>query len=116
MLAFDLRHSDLPLQVAFPLLWSNLVDWLAPDARSPIPTQVSPGQSLAFNAPEGTQNAAGEAAASVTRPDGSTTPLQAENGRFVFTDTTQPGDLPGEFPTRTGQPGRQRAPRFGAAA
>ena len=30
VLAFDLRHSDLQLNVAFPLLWANLVDWLAP--------------------------------------------------------------------------------------
>jgi hypothetical protein len=32
VLAFDLQHSDLPLQVAFPILLSNLVDWLAPAA------------------------------------------------------------------------------------
>ncbi|MGD8626667.1 MAG: VWA domain-containing protein, partial [Anaerolineae bacterium] len=30
VLAFDLHRSDLPLQVAFPLLLSNLLDWLAP--------------------------------------------------------------------------------------
>ncbi len=91
VIAFDLRHSDLPLQVAFPLLWSNLVDWLAPGARSPIPTQASPGEALAFNAPESAQTAKGAAAADITRPDGSTVPLQAENGRFVFTETTQLG-------------------------
>ncbi len=88
VISFDLRHSDLPLQVAFPLLWSNLVDWLAPGARGSIPPQVSPGDSLAFNAPGSAQNEAGAASAIITRPDGSSVTLQAENGRFVFSDTT----------------------------
>lgn len=97
VISFDLRHSDLPLQVAFPLLWSNLVDWLAPGARSSIPTQVSPGESLAFNAPESVQNEAGEASAIITRPDGSFVTLQAENGRFVFADTTILGVYRADF-------------------
>jgi Ca-activated chloride channel family protein len=33
VLAFDLRRSDLPLQVAFPLLLANLAAWLAPTGR-----------------------------------------------------------------------------------
>ncbi len=91
VLAFDIRHSDLPLQVAFPLLWANLVDWLAPGARSPIPAQIAPGESLTFNAPQSTQNSSGQASANITRPDGSIVPIQAENGRFVFTDTSRLG-------------------------
>ncbi|RLD00618.1 MAG: hypothetical protein DRI77_00120 [Chloroflexi bacterium] len=30
VLTFDLRDSDLPLQIAFPILTANLVDWLLP--------------------------------------------------------------------------------------
>jgi hypothetical protein len=45
VLAFDLRHSDLPLQVAFPLLWANLIDWLAPGAGSAVPAQALPGEA-----------------------------------------------------------------------
>ncbi len=30
MVAFDLHQSDLPLQVAFPILTANLVEWLRP--------------------------------------------------------------------------------------
>ena len=30
VLAFDLHQSDLPLQVAFPLLISNIIGYLAP--------------------------------------------------------------------------------------
>jgi len=85
VLAFDLRHSDLPLQPAFPLLWINLTNWLAPGLRSEIPTQVQTGESLSFPLPEGAQNV------SVTRPDGTRVQVQAEDGRAVFTDTGQLG-------------------------
>ena len=102
VIAFDLRHSDLPLQVAFPLLWSNLVDWLAPGARSPIPAQVAPGDSLAFDAPDGA------ASATVTLPDGSAVPLAAQNGRFLFTGASQLGVYRISFPP-TGQAARREA-------
>jgi hypothetical protein len=85
VLAFDLRHSDLPLQPAFPLLWVNLTNWLAPGLRSDIPTQVQTGESLSFPLPEGAQNV------SVTRPDGTRVQVQAEGGRAVFADTGQLG-------------------------
>jgi hypothetical protein len=41
VLTFDLRRSDLPLQVAFPLLLANLTDWLAPGGGTDLPTQVA---------------------------------------------------------------------------
>ncbi len=103
VITFDLRHSDLPLQVAFPVLCTNLIDWLAPGARSPIPSQVKPGESLAFNAPEGAQSA------SITRPDGTAIQLQAENGKFLFTDTTQLGTYQVTFPAEQGQTQRSAA-------
>jgi len=85
VLAFDLRHSDLPLQPAFPILWVNLTNWLAPGLRSDIPTQVQAGESLAFPLPEGAQSV------TVTRPDGSRVQVSGEAGRAVFTDTAQLG-------------------------
>src|SRR5690606_18515413 len=30
VLTFDLRNSDLPLQITFPVLISNLLEWYAP--------------------------------------------------------------------------------------
>lgn len=85
VLAFDLRHSDLPLQPAFPILWVNLTNWLAPGLRSDIPTQVQAGESLAFPLPEGTLSA------TITRPDGSRVQVSGEAGRALFTDTAQLG-------------------------
>ena len=85
VMTFALYNSDLPLNVAFPLLIANLVDWLAPGAGSPIPATLPAGESLSVSAPEGVQSA------SITRPDGSTTQLEADDGRFVFSDTSQLG-------------------------
>jgi len=43
ILAFDLHHSDLPLQIAFPILLANLINWLAPTSSVDVPTLLSPG-------------------------------------------------------------------------
>ena len=51
VLAFDLRRSDLPLQVAFPLLLANLTGWLAPGSGGDLPTQVAPGTAVALTPP-----------------------------------------------------------------
>ncbi len=46
LVAFDLEESDLPLQVAFPLLVSNLVDYLLPTADGVLPSSMRLGESL----------------------------------------------------------------------
>lgn len=44
VLPFELRRSDLPLQVAFPVLIANSMQWLSPPQGLNIPTSVSPGE------------------------------------------------------------------------
>ncbi len=85
VLAFDLHRSDLPLQVAFPLLLANLTGWLAPGSGSDLPAQVAPGAAVALTLPPEVESA------KVTRPDGSTARLVPEGGRIVFADTAQLG-------------------------
>lgn len=51
VLPFELRRSDLPLQIAFPILMANVVDYLAPPQGLNVPTQVRPGEIVAL--PEG---------------------------------------------------------------
>jgi hypothetical protein len=86
VLAFDLRHSDLALQPAFPLLWVNLINWLAPGLRSEIPPQIAPGANISFTMPIGAEKAV------VTRPDQSTIEIQAKaGGQAAYTDTGQLG-------------------------
>lgn len=85
ILAFDLRHSDLPLRVAFPLLMANLLDVLVPGGVSGIPANVEPNHALAIPiSPKVTQVV-------IRMPDGSNAPLAPAQGRVVFNDTSQPG-------------------------
>jgi hypothetical protein len=48
LLSFALGDSDLPLQVAFPLLMSNLVDALLPSSDGILPPSIELGQPLAL--------------------------------------------------------------------
>jgi hypothetical protein len=48
LLAFALGESDLPLQVAFPLLMSNLVDFLLPPSDGVLPPSVDLGEPIAI--------------------------------------------------------------------
>lgn len=68
VLAFEPRMSDLPLQVAFPILVSNLAGELM--GGSSAPTQaIDPGSPVSLPVP------AGATGLKVTKPDGSTVDL-----------------------------------------
>ena len=51
VLAFDVADSDLPLRIAFPLLMTNAVHWLAGEARERI-ASVAAGESIALGTGE----------------------------------------------------------------
>ncbi len=85
VLAFDLHRTDLPLQVAFPLLLANLTGWLAPAQEGDLPTQVPPGAAVTLLLAPDIDSV------TVTRPDGSTVRLIFERGGAVFADTAQLG-------------------------
>lgn len=85
VLTFDLRDSDLPLQVAFPVLLANLADWLTLGATGAIPTEVVPGEPLLFSPPPGVEQV------TIVRPDGSTLQMQPAAGRVRFVDTHELG-------------------------
>lgn len=50
-LAFDLKESDLPLQIAFPILFSNLINYLAPPSAFDATQSLKPGESLSILPP-----------------------------------------------------------------
>ena len=85
VLAFDLHHSDLPLQVAFPLMIANLVNWLAPGSGGNLPDQITPGSPVAINLPLDVETAV------VRRPDGTSARYETQGGRLVYPDTNQLG-------------------------
>lgn len=85
VLAFDLRRSDLPLRVAFPLLMANLLDALAPGGASGVPANVEPGRPVAIPAPP-------QASTIIVRaPDGREFKLAPSQGRVLFDQTGLPG-------------------------
>ncbi|HMX76428.1 MAG TPA: hypothetical protein PKE35_19390, partial [Anaerolineales bacterium] len=47
-LSFDLRESDLPLQIAYPILFSNLINYLAPPSAFDSSQALQAGESLSI--------------------------------------------------------------------
>lgn len=85
LLGFDVRRSDLPLQVSFPLLVANLVDWLAPGGAGAVPASLAVGEALSLALPP----QAGSI--QIIAPDGAVTLLPQEEGRVLFSGTSQTG-------------------------
>lgn len=90
VLSFNLNHSDLPLQVAFPVLMSNLVGWLAPGLGGLIPTAISPGDPIPLTALLAQDRTSGRFI-KITRPDGTSLQIDPDTQNPVIADTLQPG-------------------------
>jgi hypothetical protein len=80
VLAFDLHDSDLPLQVAFPLLMSNIISYLAPGSGAEA-SQVPPGQPIAVPVD------ASITQVRMTKPDGVMETVAPSVGQAIFADT-----------------------------
>ena len=84
VLAFALQDSDLPLQVAFPLLVSNIIGYLAPGSGLEA-SQITPGQPLIVAVdPSAT-------AVRVVRPDGRVEVAQIQDGQAIYAGAGMPG-------------------------
>lgn len=98
VISFQLQHSDLPLQVAFPLLIANLTNWLAPNNIQDT-SQDESVATLSFSVPLGTEEVA------ISSPNGGTiweTP--GESGEILIEDAQ-----PGVFQLRWGEDSSARA-------
>jgi|HigsolmetaAR202D_1030399.scaffolds.fasta_scaffold00809_16 N-terminal double-transmembrane domain len=84
VLAFDLHQSDLPLQVAFPLLLSNLMSYLAPGSGAEA-AQLLPGQALAL------QTDPSISRVDVITPDGRRHQASLQDNQAIFGETDQLG-------------------------
>lgn len=85
VLTFDLRDSDLPLQIAFPILMANISSWLNPGRAFDAPTGLQPGDLVSI-AP-----GASTSAVLVTKPDGSNWVQEVAEGNIFFNETEQLG-------------------------
>lgn len=84
-LTFDLRESDLPLQVAYPILFANLLDYLVPPSAFDASRALQPGESLTIQPSVGVEQVV------VVSPSGQAyafTPLAAP---LIFTETGELG-------------------------
>jgi hypothetical protein len=79
---FDLHDSDLPLQVGFPILMSNLLNYLAPASSFSAPDGLQPDQTLHIKL------SGGETNLSVTDPGGRQSAVPADGS---FADTGRLG-------------------------
>jgi hypothetical protein len=85
ILTFDLRHSDLPLRVAFPLMMANLLDALVPGGAAGMPASIEPNRPLPLSVSRDTTKVI------VRAPDGVETALTPETGRVLFAGANQTG-------------------------
>lgn len=85
ILPFDVRDSNLPLLIAYPVLMANLVDWFSPTDIVSLPDGLSIGDSVIIRPPLLADSIR------VTAPDGNVTDLPVESNTLIFTDTSQLG-------------------------
>lgn len=81
ILTFDLYRSDLPLQIAWPVLMANLLEWFAPSRVVDVPGVLRPADSVLLRP----QLAADRV--EIVRPDGSTRTLAAGEEALNFSET-----------------------------
>ncbi len=97
VVAFDLHDSDLPLQVAFPILFSNLIAYLVPARAFSAPEGLQPGESVVI--PQ--QPAAGGQPpdrVTVVSPSGKIYPLHLGERGATFTQTGELGVYAVNYP------------------
>ncbi|HNT22937.1 MAG TPA: BatA and WFA domain-containing protein [Anaerolineales bacterium] len=85
VLTFDLHQSDLPLQVAFPILFSNLMGYLIPAQAFDAPDGLLPGQSLRILPQADVTQVA------IASPDGQVYSLPPAEDGILFTNTDELG-------------------------
>lgn len=82
---FDLMDSDLPLRVAFPVLMSNILEWLSPQQGTFVSHQVQAGEPYLLELDGVTTDV------SVRKPSGDWIKVPVTENPFPFRDTSQVG-------------------------
>ncbi len=84
-LTFDLNDSDLPLQVAFPILFSNLVEYLLPPSGIDTEARLVPGQSIRIQIPTNVDEVI------ISSPFGSFYTIRPSESSFFYSHTQELG-------------------------
>jgi Ca-activated chloride channel family protein len=84
-ITFDLHDSDLPLQVTFPILLVNLINYLAPGRTFDVPDGVAPGDSVIVK-PDPSVNTV-----AIASPSNQVFTVRPAGGEVIFKDTQELG-------------------------
>jgi hypothetical protein len=84
---FDLQQSNFPLQIAFPVIMANIVEWLNPGQAVAQAGNVAPGEPVELSP------GASVTSIRVIRPDGTSWQSEWSTGAqpILFTETTSSG-------------------------
>jgi Ca-activated chloride channel family protein len=85
IIPFALHDSDLPLQITFPILMSNLLEWYTPQSIVSGSVQLQPGDSLRLRPPPQADEIR------IHLPDGTQRNVDLSRELTVFAETTQTG-------------------------
>ncbi len=82
---FDVHRSDLALQIAWPVLMANLLDWFAPPGLLSARASMAVGDALQLRPPPDAEGLR------VRLPDGTLQELSLARRPLLFAETQQPG-------------------------
>jgi hypothetical protein len=85
IVGFRLQDSDLPLQIAFPVLMANITGWLNPGRAFEAPTALNPGSPVDISPGAGTTDVL------IEKPDGTVWEVEVGEEAIIFAETGQPG-------------------------
>jgi Ca-activated chloride channel family protein len=85
VVAFNLHDSDLPLQVAFPILFANLIQYLSPQSAFDTTANLHPGENLTIKP----DPSIGEV--EITTPSGKIFRYTTGEDGVFFSETSEPG-------------------------
>jgi hypothetical protein len=84
-LTFDLRESDLPLQIAFPILFSNLINYLTPPGAFDATQSLKPGEGIEILPPPDAERVV------IVSPSNLAFSYSSLESGIVFTETRELG-------------------------
>ena len=85
LIGFDITRSDLPLKVAFPVMMSNIINWLNPRKLNFSTLQARAGEPFEIDVERETEEI------SIRTPDGTWTKYPITSRPFRFQHTQQVG-------------------------
>jgi hypothetical protein len=85
IITFDIHNSDLPLQITWPILVANLMEWFAPQTVLTTTNALTVGDPLVVRPPLTAETLR------ITAPDGTERTLPIDRQSLIYAETRQTG-------------------------